>query len=228
MQHTILLVDDEEDVVSLVRYNLDRAGFAVRVAMNGPKAMDSVRDVRPDAVILDLNLPGMSGLEVCQSLRANASTRAVPILMLTARGQARDRIEGFELGADDYVTKPFSPKELILRLHAILRRTGQAARDTVETFDGFELDRQQMEIRMDGQRLDLTNTEFKVLSMLMEQRGRVLSREFLLNDIWGYRNNVDTRTVDTHMRRLREKLGKHSNRIETVRGAGYRFSVEDL
>lgn len=225
MQGTILLVDDEPDVISLLKYNLQKAGYNLLISDNGPEAVSIAQEEQPDAIVLDLNLPGMSGFEVCKTLRGNETTANLPIIMLTARGQPRDRIEGLEHGADDYVTKPFSPKELLLRLKAILKRSRSNPASTVEEFDVFRLDRAQMEIRVDGSRMDLTNTEFKLLSTLMEHRGRILSREILLTDVWGYKNTIDTRTVDTHMRRLREKLGAFSDRIETVRGYGYRFNV---
>ncbi len=225
MVGTILLVDDEPDVISLLKFNLQKAGYNLLISDNGPAAVTLANENRPDAIILDLNLPGMSGFEVCKALRAENSTENIPVIMLTARGQPRDRIEGLEQGADDYITKPFSPKELLLRLKAILRRTRATPPSTVDEFDVFRLDRAQMEIRVDGERMELTNTEYKLLATLMENRGRILSREILLTDVWGYKNTIDTRTVDTHMRRLREKLGKYSDRIETVRGYGYRFNV---
>ncbi len=225
MLGTILLVDDEPDVISLLKFNLQKAGYNLLVSDNGPAAVTLANENRPDAIILDLNLPGMSGFEVCKALRADNTTQEIPVIMLTARGQPRDRIEGLEHGADDYVTKPFSPKELLLRLKAILRRTRATPPSAVDEFDAFRLDRAQMEIRIDGDRMELTNTEYKLLATLMENRGRILSREILLSDVWGYKNTIDTRTVDTHMRRLREKLGKYSDRIETVRGYGYRFNV---
>jgi two-component system phosphate regulon response regulator PhoB len=212
-------------VISLLKFNLQKAGYNLLISDNGPAAVTLANENRPDAIILDLNLPGMSGFEVCKALRSDNTTEGIPVIMLTARGQPRDRIEGLEHGADDYVTKPFSPKELLLRLKAILRRTRATPPSVVEEFDAFRLDRAQMEIRIDGDRMELTNTEYKLLATLMENRGRILSREILLSDVWGYKNTIDTRTVDTHMRRLREKLGKYSDRIETVRGYGYRFNV---
>lgn len=225
MQDTILLVDDEPDVVNLVKYNLHRAGYSVLIAEDGASALESATASRPDLIILDIMLPRMNGYEVCRNLKNMPETAGIPILMLTAKGQAEDRINGLEIGADDFVGKPFSPRELVLRVGALLRRTKSTVKDTKLEVDEFCVDRASFEIRLAGQRLELTVTEFKLLSLLIERRGRTLSRDMLLSDVWGYRNTIDTRTVDTHMRRLREKLGVHSKRIETVRGAGYRFRV---
>jgi len=223
MRETVLLVEDESDVVDLLRYNLIRSGYEVLIANNGSDGLATIAQQRPDAVILDLMLPGMSGYEVCQKLRKAPETADVAVLMLTAKGEPSERVKGLELGADDYITKPFSPRELILRLKAVLRRTKASKRTETLQVDGIEIDRSGFEARMDGKRLDLTTIEFKLLSLLLERRGRVQSRETLLHDVWGYQNTIDTRTVDTHVRRLREKLGNRSERLETVRGEGYRF-----
>jgi DNA-binding response OmpR family regulator len=226
MGATILIVDDEPDVADLLKYHLHRAGYATLTAGTGAKALELARQARPEAIVLDLMLPGMSGLEVCRELRKNPNTASLGILMLTAKGQPTERINGLEIGADDYVTKPFSPKEVVLRVQALVRRT-QAARDgggVMESGD-VRIDKGAFEITLAGQRLDLTTTEFKLLCLLVERRGRVQSRDVLLKDVWGYENSIDTRTVDTHVRRLREKLGESADRIETMRGEGYRFAA---
>lgn len=223
MPETVLVVEDEQDVVDLLRYNLKRAGYAVSTAETGLRGIEKARAERPDVVILDLMLPEAPGEKVCKTLKEDASTAHIPIIMLTAKGQPADRIKGLELGADDYVAKPFSPKELVLRVQALLRRLKTSARSDCLEVDEFCVDKGAFEIRLEGKRLDLTTTEFKLLTLLIERRGRVQSRETLLREVWGYQNVVDTRTVDTHMRRLREKLGRHAERLETVRGEGYRF-----
>lgn len=224
MDATLLVVDDETDVVDLVRYKLNGAGFNVLTADNGLDALRLAREHRPDLIVLDLMLPEMSGEEVCRQLKREPDTTAIPVLMLTAKGQASDRIAGLEIGADDYISKPFSPRELVLRVEAVLRRVRGAERRADQVSIGeFVIDRGNFEITMDGQKLELTTTEFKLLTLLLERRGRVQSRETLLFDVWGYTNAIDTRTVDTHIRRLREKLGANAGRIETLRGEGYRF-----
>ena len=226
MQSTVLVVDDESDVVDLIRYKLRGAGFAVLEANDGLEALRAAREHRPDLIVLDLMLPEMSGEEVCRQLRSGADTAAIPILMLTARAQPTERITGLEIGADDYLIKPFSPRELLLRIEAILRRVrGAEKRGDQLKIDGFIIDRGTFEITLDGRKLELTTTEFKLLGLLLERRGRVQSRESLLSEVWGYTGTVDTRTVDTHIRRLREKLGSQAGRIETMRGEGYRFAT---
>jgi len=224
MQDTLLVIEDEFDVVDLLRYNLNRAGFTVLIAKNGQEGLKTAKDRRPDAIVLDLMLPKMSGQEVCKALKKDQDTAQIPIIMLTAKGQPEERVAGLEIGADDYVTKPFSPRELILRIQGVLRRLRSAIRTDEIAVDEFHVDKGSFEIRLEGKRLDLTTTEFKLLTLLIERRGRTQSRENLLYDVWGYQNAIDTRTVDTHMRRLREKLGQHANRLETVRGEGYRFN----
>ena len=227
-QPVVLVVDDEPDVVDLVRYRLRGAGMSVIVAGDGLTALRTARERRPDLIVLDLMLPEMRGEEVCRQLRADRETAAIPILMLTAKGDPADRIAGLEVGADDYLGKPFSPRELILRVEAILRRARAAEerREATLEVDGFRINKGDFEITLDGQKLDLTTTEFKLLCLLIERRGKVLTRDALLTDVWNYTAAIDTRTVDTHVRRLREKLGPgHSARIETVRGEGYRFTT---
>ncbi len=226
MGATILIVDDEPDVADLLKYHLQKAGYQTLVAGDGARALEIARRARPEAIVLDLMLPGMSGLEVCRELRKNPNTARLGILMLTAKGQPTERISGLETGADDYVTKPFSPKEVVLRVQALVRRS-QAAREgggIVESGD-IRIDKGAFEIMLSGARLELTTTEFKLLCLLVERRGRVQSRDVLLKDVWGYENSIDTRTVDTHIRRLREKLGGSAERIETLRGEGYRFAA---
>jgi two-component system phosphate regulon response regulator PhoB len=223
MRDTILVVDDEPDVVDLVRYHLHRAGFDVLIALSGTTALAAARDSRPDAIVLDIMLPQMNGLEVFKLLRRTDETIDIPILMLTAKAEPSERIAGLELGVDDYITKPFSPRELVLRLQNLLRRLRAVQTASMLTVDEFRLDKGNFEISISGRRLDLTTTEFKLLSVLVERRGRILSRDTLLQDVWGYQNAIDTRTVDTHVRRLREKLGPAADRIVTVRGEGYRF-----
>ena len=224
----ILVAEDEEDVLNLVAANLKAAGFLVLKAENGESALEQARNAVPSLVILDLMLPGMSGLEVCRVLKAEPDTRRIPILMLTAKAEEVDRIVGLELGADDYVTKPFSPRELVLRVRSILRRaTGTQETSDIIRLGDIQVDRSRYEVTVKGRPIEFTATEFKLLTVLMERRGRVQSRDALLNDVWGYESLIDTRTVDTHIRRLREKLGRAADCIETIRGFGYRM-VEGL
>jgi len=223
MGDIILVVDDERDVVDLVRYHLDRAGFDVIFALTGPAGLAAAQETRPSAIVLDLMLPQMSGTEVFKALKRNSQTSGIPILVLTAKTATSERIAGLELGVDDYITKPFSPRELVLRIQNLLRRLRSVPTSSVVNVDEFRVDKSNFEISLQGKRLDLTTTEFKLLAVLVERRGRILSRETLLHDVWGYENVIDTRTVDTHVRRLREKLGAAAERIVTVRGEGYRF-----
>jgi DNA-binding response OmpR family regulator len=223
MRETILVVDDEADVLDLVRYHLNRAGFDVDVASSGTAALLAARQRRPDAIVLDIMLPQMSGTEVFRKLKLEIDTAQIPVLMLTAKGLLSERIAGLELGVDDYITKPFSPRELVLRVQNLLRRIRETQTSAIIEVDGFCLNKSNFEITVQGRRLELTTTEFKLLATLVERRGRTLSRETLLQDVWGYENAIDTRTVDTHVRRLREKLGGAASRIVTVRGEGYRF-----
>lgn len=219
-------MEDEADVVDLLRYNLERADFEVLIAMTGDLGLAMAREKRPDLIVLDLMLPGMNGHEVCRALKGDPNTEVIPILMLTAKGEPNERVKGLELGADDYVTKPFSPRELVLRVQALLKRHRLVPRTEIVEVAGIYLNKTNFEARLDGKRFDLTTTEFKLLSLMLERRGRTLTRETLLSDVWGYQNAaIDTRTVDTHMRRLREKLGKYSGRLETIRGEGYRFNA---
>jgi phosphate regulon transcriptional regulator PhoB len=225
MADTILIVDDEQDVLDLLVYNLQKAGFRITTARDGAAALQKVRDEMPSLIILDLMLPQLDGTEVCKQLKADSKTAPIPIIMLTAKAEEVDRVVGLELGADDYVIKPFSPREMVLRVKTVLRRaSGKAAPAEVLKFADLTVNIAKHEVSHKGKVVELTATEFKLLAMLMERRGRVQSRDRLLTDVWGYEGDVDTRTMDTHMRRLREKLGKAADYIETVRGVGYRFA----
>lgn len=226
MAETVLIVDDEADVVELVVYNLQRAGFKTITARDGPSALRKARDETPSLIVLDWMLPELDGSEVCRQLKADPKTQTIPIVMLTAKADEVDRVVGLELGADDYVTKPFSPRELVLRVKTILRRTqGETPAAELIKFHDLTLDKARHEARVKGKAVDLTVTEFKLLATLMERRGRVQTRDRLLSDVWGYEGDMDTRTVDTHVRRLRDKLASCSDYIETVRGVGYRFEA---
>ncbi len=220
-----MVIEDEKDVVDLVRYHLSKAGFRVLVARSGSEGLEKARAETPDAIVLDLMLPGMRGEDVCRELKAYGSTAAVPVIMLTAKAQTEERVAGLELGADDYVAKPFSPRELVLRIQAVLRRMRSSAPSDALVVGPFELDRINFEVRLDGTKLDLTGIEFKLIAALMDKRGSIVPRADLLRDVWGYRGTIDSRTVDTHMRRLRIKLGPHADCVETVRGEGYRFNL---
>ena len=229
MPSTVLIVDDESDVVDLVRYKLHGAGFEVLTASDGVEALRQAHEHRPDLIVLDLMLPHINGEDVCRQLKAAPDTAAIPVLMLTAKGQPAERIAGLEIGADDYITKPFSPRELVLRVEAVLRRLrGTERRNDQQTIGEFVIDRVNFEITAEGRKLELTTTEFKLLRLLLERRGRPQSRDSLLREVWGYSGTLDTRTVDTHIRRLREKLGPHAGRIETLRGEGYRFTTASV
>lgn len=222
----VLVVDDEPDIVALVVYHLARAGYRVSSASTGPDAVALARRERPDLVVLDLMLPGMSGFDVLREIRANEETRRIAVLMLTARKDEPDRIRGLSLGADDYLTKPFSPQELVLRVQAILRRvaSGGQASDVIRV-GPVSIDRGAHEVRVGPKTVELTATEYKLLLTLAERRGRVQSRTSLLETVWEAAPDIQTRTVDMHVQRLRAKLGAAGALIETVRGFGYRLSV---
>jgi two-component system phosphate regulon response regulator PhoB len=213
--------------VDLLEYHLRQSGYSVTGAFDGPSGLEKARKMRPSLIILDLMLPEMDGKDVCRALKSNPLTQSIPVLMLTARAEELDRIVGFELGADDYVTKPFSPRELILRVKAILRRKepGQEGEKVIQIGDLLiDIERHQVSIKKRAIRL--TSTEFKLLVELASRRGRVHTRDHLLNKVWGYTYEGYARTVDTHIRRLREKLGPVGDLIETIRGVGYRFREE--
>jgi two-component system phosphate regulon response regulator PhoB len=220
----ILIIDDEQDVIDLLSLHLRKAGFGLITATNGANGIRLAREETPALIVLDLLLPKMPGLEVCKVLKTDSRTNGIPVLMLTAKAEEIDRIVGLEFGADDYVTKPFSPRELVLRVNAILRR-GKA--DGVEekklSIGQITIDPARHHVEVGGRPIRLTSVEFKLLSMLMRRHGRVQERDRLLNEVWGYESVIDTRTVDTHVRRLRKKLGKAAGAIETVRGFGYRI-----
>ena len=225
MSPLILIVDDEPDLVATLEYNLKREGYETRSAQNGRDALAAfATPPAADLVILDLMLPDMPGTEVCRRLRATEAGRAVPVLMLTAKGDEIDRVVGFEVGADDYVTKPFSVRELMLRVGAILRRAQPEPAEAGPTsFGRLRMDREAHRVWVDDEEVALTALEFRLLATFLDRRGRVQSRDTLLTDVWGMSPDVTTRTVDTHVKRLREKLGAAGDYIETVRGVGYRF-----
>lgn len=220
----ILIVEDEPDVVDLIEINLKSFGYQISCVDNGADALLKVQNQRPDLIILDLMIPKVSGLEVCKILKKNIDTATIPIIILTAKSEEVDRIVGLELGADDYVTKPFSPRELSLRVQSVLRRGTEKVTPNEKLQIGpISVDPARHEVLLQGKPLELTATEFNLLALLMQRRGRVQNRDRLLNDVWGYETAIDTRTVDTHVRRLRSKLGKYADYIETIRGVGYKF-----
>ncbi len=227
MSGLILIVDDEKDLVATLDYNLRKEGYQTRAANSGREALAAVQTgALPALVILDLMLPDISGTEVCRQLRAADRTRGVPVLMLTAKGEEIDRVVGFEVGADDYMVKPFSVRELMLRVNAILRRMQQTAvpekEESVE-FGRLRIDRSGHRVWVDAAEVPLTALEFRLLSTFLARKGRVQTRETLLSDVWGIEADITTRTVDTHVKRLREKLGAAGEYVETIRGVGYRF-----
>jgi two-component system phosphate regulon response regulator PhoB len=222
----ILIVEDEKDLVKTLEYNLKREGYRTRSALTGTEGLEQVSmEPLPDLILLDLMLPDISGLEVCRRLRQQETTRGIPVLMLTAKGDEIDRVVGFEVGADDYVVKPFSVRELMLRIKAVLRRArpGNEEQEPI-VFGLLRLDPEAHRAWVDQQEIHLTALEFRLLKTLLVRRGRVQSRETLLSDVWGIDADVTTRTVDTHVKRLREKLGDAGKYIETLRGVGYRFT----
>jgi two-component system phosphate regulon response regulator PhoB len=226
MKPRILVVDDEPDVLDLVTYNLTQAGFQTETAVDGAQALRKARTIAPDLILLDLMLPEIDGLEVCKLLRRDAKTSAIPIIMLTARASEIDRIVGLELGATDYVPKPFSPRELVLRVKKRLEQNNGVQPKTAFILGPLQVDVSRHLVTVKGKRVDLTATEFKLLTLLIQRAGHVQSRDQLLRDVWEYETHIDTRTVDTHVRRLREKLGPAAKHLDTVRGVGYRFLAE--
>jgi two-component system, OmpR family, phosphate regulon response regulator PhoB len=225
MNAKILIVEDEADLVGVLQYNLKKEGYAVRSAGNGAEALRLIEeDPTPDLVLLDLMLPDISGIDVCRQLRSKERTRRTPVLMLTARGEESDRVRGFEVGADDYVTKPFSVRELMLRVRALLRRaSGKDSGAADGAFGVLRIDDGAHRVWVGGVEVALTALEFRLLGAFLERKGRVQTRDALLADVWDIHADVTTRTVDTHVKRLREKLGAAGDYIETVRGVGYRF-----
>ncbi len=219
----ILVVDDEPDISELISLHLIREGHECTCVTNGLQVIPAVLEQEPDLIVLDLMLPGQDGISIFRRLRADSRFRSIPVIMLTAKAQVTDKINGLELGADDYLTKPFSPRELALRITAILRRTKKVTQVSELKNGGFLLDRKNMKVFVNSQPVDLTTTEFKLLAVLMENDAAVHTRSDLLREVWGYSDEVATRTLDTHIKRLREKLGDAGNCIVTVRGIGYQF-----
>jgi len=227
MRDRVLVVEDEKDVREMLRLNLKAGGFDVLEAHNGAEGLAIAKAELPSVVILDLMMPEMSGMEVCRALRRNPATSRIPILMLTAKSTEVDKVAGLEVGADDYVTKPFSPRELLLRVRAVARRQPDqgVSRPAPVKAGGIALDRSSMTATIGSKKLVLTSTEYRLLDLLVRRAGTILSREVLLSEVWGYQANLDTRTVDTHVRRLRDKLGKAGAVVQTVRGSGYRLGA---
>lgn len=226
----ILVVDDEPDVTDLVAYHLKAKGFHVETLNDATASIAAARAGQPDLVILDIMMPDLSGIQVCRILRADPKLARVPIIFLTAKAEAHDRIEGLESGADDYLSKPFSPKELVLRVESILRRVAAPSGPVASRLrvGEIQLDSETHRVTVKGVPLELTATEFKLLRLMMERQGRVQTREHLLLNVWNYSTEIETRTVDTHVRRLREKLGDEAGWIETIRGVGYRIAEKKL
>ena len=223
--YRILIVDDEPDVTELLKYKLEQEGYNCEVINNPVKFVGRIREFQPDLVILDIMMPELNGMQLCNIAKADPAMRQVPIIFLTARNEVEDRVKGLEAGADDYVSKPFNTKELLLRVDKILSRSRQTS--TVENvprqiqIGGVILDEETHQVTVDGDEVVLTVTEFRLLKILMERKGRVQSRENLLTNVWNYDSDIETRTVDTHVRRLREKLGAYAGMIKTMRGVGY-------
>ncbi len=226
----ILVVDDEPDVTELVAYHLKAKGFHVETLNDATDSISKARAYHPDLLILDIMMPHLSGIQICRILRTDNRLANVPIIFLTAKAEPQDRIEGLESGADDYLGKPFSPKELVLRVESILRRIAAPAQGAVPrlAIGDIVLDSDTHRVAVRGRPLELTATEFKLLRLLMERQGRVQTREHLLLNVWNYSTEIETRTVDTHIRRLREKLGDEAAWIETIRGVGYRVAEKKL
>jgi two-component system phosphate regulon response regulator PhoB len=221
----LVVIEDEKDLQKVLEFNLRQAGHDVFMALRGREGLQLAREHRPDLVLLDLMLPDLAGTEVCKALKQDPSTRDTAVLMLTAKGEEVDRIVGFELGADDYVVKPFSVRELLLRIDAILRRSkGEPSTEDLTDFGCLRIDRGAHRVWVEEHEIELTALEFKLLTNLFERKNRVQSRAALLDDVWGIAADITTRTVDTHVKRLRQKLGSAGDYIETVRGVGYRFA----
>ena len=228
MKERILIVEDDKHISKLVKFNLEKANYDCAIASTGEKALEALDDRPVDLVILDIMLPGMDGFGICRAIKEKEKLKNIPIIMLTAKGEEVDRIVGLELGADDYIVKPFSPRELVLRVKAILKRgkVEEVKKDILSAGD-IIVDIPKHKVTVKEKPIDLTQMEFKLLVTLMERRSRVQTRERLLSDVWDMGTGVDTRTIDTHVKRLREKLGKSGSLIETIRGLGYKFKEED-
>lgn len=228
MKDRILVVEDDKHISKLIKFNLEKSGYESIVASSGEKALEKLDTHPVDLIILDIMLPGMDGLEICRTIKEKEKLKNIPIIMLTAKGEEVDRVVGLELGADDYVVKPFSPRELILRIKAILKRGKiEESRKDILIAGDITIDVPRHKVTVKEKVVELTQMEFKLLVTLIERRGRVQSRDRLLSDVWDMDAEVDTRTIDTHVKRLREKLGKSGSFVETVRGLGYKFREED-
>ena len=223
------MVEDEKNIAKLVAYNLEKEGFRVSVVKDGQEALESIRENQPHLVLLDLMLPKVDGLEVCRQIRSDRRTALIPVIMLTAKTQETDRIVGLELGADDYIAKPFSPRELVARVRAVLRRTGRSESGPVWSCGSLTVEWEKRIVRVHEKTVRLTRKEFDLLKTLVEAEGRVLSRDQLLEQVWGYDRSMEiqSRTVDIHISQLRQKLGSEGKRILTLTGAGYRFATSD-
>jgi two-component system, OmpR family, phosphate regulon response regulator PhoB len=223
---TVLVIEDEKDLAELIAFHLEQEGFRSAIAADGISGLSEAKSLHPDLILLDLMLPGMMGTELCRLLKGSEQTAGIPVIMLTAKGEEIDRVVGFEMGADDYVVKPFSSRELMLRVRAVLRRNGdQAQRSATISIGDLVIDTQRHLVSVSGAEVVLTSTEYKLLMNLAERLGRVQSRELLLQNVWGYNYFGDTRTVDTHLTRLRTKLGTAGELIKTVRGFGYKMEL---
>ena len=224
MTKKVFIVEDEPDLRDTLQYNFENEGFKVKSFPNGESFLETIKKDKPNLVILDLMLPGISGLDVCRDLRMNEVNENVAVVMLTAKSEEIDRIVGFELGADDYVTKPFSVRELILRVKVLLKKRSDDIDQNLLEFGPIAMNLDAHDVSVEGKNILLTALEFKLLKHLLKRKGRVQTRDQLLGDVWGYSSEVTTRTVDTHIKRLREKLGKPGELIQTIRGVGYRFN----
>lgn len=228
MKERILIVEDDKNISKLVKFNLEKANYDCTIAVSGEKALEALDDRSADLIILDIMLPGMDGYEICRTIKAKEKLKNIPIIMLTAKGEEVDRIVGLELGADDYIVKPFSPRELVLRVKAILKRgKAESVKKDILVAGDMAVDIPKHKVTVKDKVIELTQMEFKLLVTLMERRSRVQTRDRLLSDVWDMDSSIDTRTIDTHIKRLREKLGKPGSLIETVRGLGYKFKEED-
>ncbi|MGY8963647.1 MAG: response regulator transcription factor [Rhodospirillales bacterium] len=224
----ILVVEDEPDTAELLEFHLENAGYKVTIAEDGYEALKKIHKLRPDLLILDLMIPEIDGFEVCRLIRKDPANESLPVMICTAKSDETSKIQGLDFGADDYVTKPFSPREVVLRVKNLLKRSDSVNRTDIErlSIGKITIDKNSYEVSVEGELLELTATEYKLLILLIERKGRVQSRDILLRDVWGYESNIDTRTVDTHVRRLRTKLNGASDNIVTVRGFGYKFLQE--
>ena len=228
-QETILVIEDEKNILELVKYNLEKEGYQVLTASRGDLAVELARKNKPSLLVLDLMLPEIDGLEICKILKNNEKTSGIPIIMLTAKSQESDKVVGLELGADDYVTKPFSPRELVARVKAVLRRGREKPVDKILRAGALEMDTAKHRVTLKGKPLELTAKEYDLLKTLLAADGRVLSRDFLLETVWGYQGsvNIETRTVDMHIGQLRKKLKTEGEQIVTIKNVGYRFDYKD-